>query len=109
MNVLWTLFNMMILGVATAVAWESQQRRQTVRVTMAVPSDVILPDGAMVQGVTADFSSGGVLTQMEYRGATLRWETRCGLVFPVLDGDATLPATLIAVRWARCCGRSSIR
>ena len=30
-NVVWTLFNLMILGVATAVSWESRQRRQTVR------------------------------------------------------------------------------
>ncbi len=40
MNLLWTFFNVTILGVATAVAWESQQRRQTVRVAMAVPADV---------------------------------------------------------------------
>ncbi len=36
MNLIWVLFNMVILGVATAVGWESQQRRQTVRVLMSV-------------------------------------------------------------------------
>ena len=55
-NVVWTLFNLMILGVATAVSWESRQRRQTVRVALAVPSDVILADGSMIQGITSDLS-----------------------------------------------------
>ena len=96
MNVIWTLFNIIILGVATAVAWESQQRRQTVRVTMAVPADVMLADGSAVQGVTSDLSSGGVMLQTDTpilaeAGESIR------LVFPVLDGDATLPATVVAV------------
>ena len=38
MNLLWTFFNITVLGVATAVAWESQQRRSTVRVAMSVPA-----------------------------------------------------------------------
>ncbi len=96
MNVLWTVFNVIILGVARAVAWESQQRRQTVRVVMAVPSDVILADGTMVRGVTADLSSGGVQAKMEFH-----LEAAIGdpikFVFPVLDGTATLPATVIGM------------
>jgi cellulose synthase (UDP-forming) len=96
MNVLWTLFNIMILGVATAVAWESQQRRTTVRVTMAVPANVVLPGGFAVQSVTTDLSSGGVmlLTKTPVKvgiGEAIQ------LVFPVLDGDATLPATVVEV------------
>ncbi len=59
MNLLWVCFNMVILGVAVAVAWENQQRRQTVRVTMSVQADIQLANGGMVQGVTADMSSGG--------------------------------------------------
>ena len=94
MNVLWTLFNIMILGVATAVAWESQQRRTTVRVTMAVPTNLVLPDGAVVRSVTTDVSSGGVMLNME-RPVGLPIGTKISLVFPVLDGDATLPATVL--------------
>jgi cellulose synthase (UDP-forming) len=95
MNVLWTCFNITILGVATAVAWESQQRRQTVRVAMSVPSDVVLADGTVVQGVTADLSSGGVRVQVD-RSFTALPGDQVKLVFPVLDGDATLPATVIS-------------
>jgi cellulose synthase (UDP-forming) len=69
MNVIWTFFNITILGVATAVAWESQQRRQTVRVAMSVPSDVVLADGTVVQGVTSDLSSGGASN----------WCSRCSM------------------------------
>jgi cellulose synthase (UDP-forming) len=95
-NVLWALFNLMILGVATAVAWESQQRRRSVRVAMEVPSDVILADGSMIQGITSDLSSGGVRTRMDY---ALKAEIGDAVkfVFPVLDGSATLPATIISV------------
>ncbi|SNS48961.1 cellulose synthase (UDP-forming) [Granulicella rosea] len=94
MNVVWTIFNMIILGVATAVAWESQQRRQTVRVNMSVPADVILADGTVVQGTTIDLSSGGVSMTMD-RPYTAAAGESIKLVFPVLDGDAMLPATII--------------
>ena len=94
MNLIWTVFNIIVLGVATAVAWESQQRRQTVRVTMSVPADVILADGTTVQGVTADLSSGGCKMHID-RTFSAESGERIHLVFPVLDGDATLPATVV--------------
>ncbi len=95
MNVIWTCFNVTVLGVATAVAWESQQRRETVRVAMAVPADVVLADGTVVQGVTADLSSGGVMMDIDRSFTALPGES-VQVVFPVLDGDATLPATVIS-------------
>ena len=95
MNVIWTCFNIIILGVATAVAWESQQRRQTVRVAMNVPADVVLADGTVVQGVTADLSSGGVRIDIDRSFTALPGEA-VKVVFPVLDGDATLPGTIIS-------------
>jgi cellulose synthase (UDP-forming) len=95
-NVLWALFNMAILGVATAVASESQQRRQTVRVTMAVPSDVILGDGSMIQGITADLSGGGVRTRVDH-AVKVAVGDQIKFVFPLLDGTATLPATIIGM------------
>ena len=95
MNLIWTFFNVTILGVAVAVAWESQQRRQTVRVSMSVPADVVLADGTVVQGVTADLSSGGVRMQIDRNFTALPGES-VKLVFPVLDGDATLPATVVS-------------
>ena len=96
MNVVWTLFNLTVLSVATAVARESQQRRQTVRVSMTVPASVMLADGALLQGATTDVSSGGVMIRGEERIAAHTGDA-ISLIFPVLDGEATLPATVIAV------------
>jgi len=96
MNVLWTCFNLIVLGVAIAVAWEQQQRRQTVRVQMAVPAGVVLADGTAVQGLTGDLSSGGVMLRTD-TPLNARPGDQVRLVFPVLDGDATLPATVVGV------------
>jgi len=96
MNVLWLLFSVVLLGVATAVAWESRQRRQTVRMARAVPSDILLPDGYMAQGITCNLSNGGV--QASIHGpihAAVGDPVR--FVFPMLDGTATLPATVVTV------------
>ncbi len=95
-NVLWSLFNLIVLSVATAVARESQQRRQTVRVSMTVPASVVLPDGSLLQGVTTDVSSGGVMLRGEQALAAAPGDT-VNLIFPVLDGEATLPATVVSV------------
>jgi cellulose synthase (UDP-forming) len=96
MNVIWTCFNLMVLGVATAVAWEQQQRRQTVRVTMAVPAGVVLADGTVIQGITADLSSGGVMLKTDER-MKAKVGDQVQMIFPVLDGDATLPATVVGI------------
>ncbi len=96
MNVIWTLFNTLILGVACGVAWESQQRRQAVRVTMQVPARVELGDGSILDGLTADVSSGGVMLEMDENHGIVPGTTAC-ILFPVLDGEAGLPATIVRV------------
>jgi cellulose synthase (UDP-forming) len=95
-NAAWSLFNIVILGVVVGVAWESQQRRQSTRVTMSVPADVILPDDSMIQGVTSDLSSGGVRTRVDGI-AGIKIGDCVRFVFPLLDGTATLPATVIGM------------
>src|SRR5450756_1951280 len=97
MNLIWVCFNLMILGVCVAVAWENQQRRQTVRVTMAVQADILLANGTSAQGVTADMSSGGAMIKVDHDFAANPGDP-IRITFPVLDGDATLPATVVGVR-----------
>ena len=95
-NVLWTLFNVVLLGVALAVARESRQRRHTVRMARAVPSDLLFGDGSVVQGITSNISNGGV--QARIQGPLLaEVGDSVRFVFPLLDGTATLPARVIAV------------
>ncbi|MCU1247105.1 MAG: cellulose synthase catalytic subunit (UDP-forming) [Edaphobacter sp.] len=96
MNLLWVCFNLIILGVATSVAWESRQRRQTVRLAMTVPADVQLANGAIIHGVTTDVSSGGLMIRME-RDFIANLGDTIKLTLPVLDGNATLPATLVGI------------
>ena len=96
MNLLWACFNMVILGVATSVAWESRQRRQAVRLPMSVPADVELANGNIVRGVTSDMSSGGLMVRIE-RAFTAKLGDVVKLTLPVLDGSATLPATLVGI------------
>lgn len=96
MNVIWTCFNILILGVACGVAWENQQRRTTVRVTMQVPVTVQLPDGSMLSGVTADVSSGGVMMEAD-EAPLLEGGEPVRIHFPVLDGEESLPATIVRV------------
>ncbi|HVN94588.1 MAG TPA: UDP-forming cellulose synthase catalytic subunit [Terracidiphilus sp.] len=59
MNVAWCIFNIIILGVCTAVARELMQRRTTVRIKVARPLLVKLPDGIFISGEAVDMSNGG--------------------------------------------------
>jgi cellulose synthase (UDP-forming) len=96
MNLIWVCFNLIILGVATSVAWESRQRRQTVRLAMTVPADVQLASGSIIHGVTTDVSSGGLMIRMEHDFIASPGDP-IKLTLPVLDGNATLPATLVGI------------
>jgi len=59
MNVIWSCFNIILLGVCTAVAREMRQLRSTVRINIVTPLMAKLPDGRLVAGETIDMSSGG--------------------------------------------------
>ncbi|HZL51874.1 MAG TPA: UDP-forming cellulose synthase catalytic subunit, partial [Terracidiphilus sp.] len=59
MNVIWCCFNVVILGVCTAVARELRQLRTTVRISIATPVVVRMPDGRAIAGETINLSSGG--------------------------------------------------
>jgi cellulose synthase (UDP-forming) len=96
MNLIWATFNLIILIVATSVAWESRQRRLAVRLPMTVPAAVQLANGAVVHGVTVDMSTGGVKVRME-RHCTASSGDSIKLTLPAIDGEATLPATLVGI------------
>ena len=56
MNAVWCFFNIVILGVCTAVAREMKQLRSNVRIDVAMPVVVRTPDGRMIAGETVDMS-----------------------------------------------------
>jgi cellulose synthase (UDP-forming) len=94
MNSIWTCFNIVILGVSTAVARESQQRRQTVRVTMEVPTAIVTADGHVSNGMTVDLSSGGTAVILDAPIVAAAGDS-VKLIFPLIVGDAELPATVV--------------
>jgi cellulose synthase (UDP-forming) len=65
MNVVWVLFNMVIIGSANAVAFESQQLRTDVRVNQRIPAQIRLPDGQTIFGESCDMSLGGAALRLE--------------------------------------------
>lgn len=93
-NVAWALFNLAVLGVAAGAARESTQRRRSVRLTVAVPADVILAGGAMVQGVTCDLSAGGA--RVKIAEAQAKAGDAIEFILPLLDGAVTLPAAVVS-------------
>ena len=60
LNMFWTVYNMVILGAAVAVAWEARQIRRTIRVEVEVPARIRLQGGQDIPCTTRDISEGGV-------------------------------------------------
>ena len=96
MNVMWCCFNVVILGVCTAVARELQQRRTTVRIGVVTPLIVKLPDGRTIAGETVDISSGGTGIRLS-EPVDLAPETPLRLTFPGSSADTDLPATVVSL------------
>ena len=93
MNLFWIFFNVVILGVATAVAFEARQRRATVRVATTVPAIVRLSDGTEIPGESVDISAGGAAVRLADSVSVVRGEG-VKLMFPLRTGDAELPTTV---------------
>lgn len=60
LTMLWTAYNLVLLGGATAVAAETRQIRHSHRVPDSMPAKVQVADGRVLSGVLTDFSGGGV-------------------------------------------------
>ena len=60
LNMVWTVYNVIIIGAAISVAWEARQVRGTIRVSTTVPTLVRTGSGAeQLKGTTVDVSEGG--------------------------------------------------
>ncbi len=59
-NLVWALYNVVILGATTAVAWEAHQQRRSVRLQVAVPVAVRLASGKTITTSTANVSFAGL-------------------------------------------------
>jgi cellulose synthase (UDP-forming) len=95
MNVLWSLFNVIILGVTTAVAREMRQLRTTVRIAIVTPVTANLPDGSEIAGETIDMSSGGTSIRFA-QTVELPPETELELAFPMPSATHMLHAKVVS-------------
>jgi cellulose synthase (UDP-forming) len=96
LNLVWIVFNIVILGAAGAVALEAQQRRGTVRISATIPTWVRLSDGRQVAGESVDLSAGGASLRLSEAIPTIPGESvRVSFLLP--DGDSELRGYVIGV------------
>ncbi len=96
MNLLWVLFNIVILGVSTAVAHEQKQRRESVRIEARIKVRFELPDGRTIDGETMDMSIGGASVRVA-EDAQLPPGYTLNLSFPEVCGDEQVEARVVGV------------
>jgi cellulose synthase (UDP-forming) len=63
-NLLWTAYNLMLLGATMSVALESRQIRRHWRVQINLPAMIRLPNGRTVACEAEDFSEGGLAIKL---------------------------------------------
>jgi cellulose synthase (UDP-forming) len=97
MNLVWILFNIVILGVAAAVAHEQKQRRQSVRIEAKIPITVTFPDGTSIRGVSADMSVGGAAVNVP-DSAHFAMGDSLRISFPEHAGSAEIGGTVAGLR-----------
>jgi cellulose synthase (UDP-forming) len=69
LNLLWTLFNLILLGAVLGVAAEARQIRSTPRVPKNMPALLLLTNGRRIACKTSDFSMRGVGLRLEVPAA----------------------------------------
>jgi cellulose synthase (UDP-forming) len=95
MNCIWCFFNIIVLGVCSAVSREMQQLRGHVRIRIVTPVTVKLPSGQVIQGETIDLSSGGTAIRLAEPFTVTPGElARLSFAAASMDGD--LPVTLVS-------------
>ena len=60
LNLLWTIYNLVMLGASLSVAQEARQVRAAPRVQMRLQSALRFKNGHSVRCITSDYSEGGV-------------------------------------------------
>jgi len=95
-NLVWILFNMVILGVAAAVANEQQQRRNSVRIPARIPVQLYQANGEKIAGMTQDMSVGGASLTCSGPVDLIKGEV-IRLSFPAQTGDAKIGAVVLGV------------
>ncbi|MGE4124962.1 MAG: UDP-forming cellulose synthase catalytic subunit [Pusillimonas sp.] len=94
MNMLWTLFNILLSGACVAVSLESRQIRQSPRVSAALAAIVRTPDGMAYHCDTYDFSEQGLGVILP-KDIDIAMGTRVEVTLLRGDDEACVPCTVV--------------
>ncbi|MGQ0528301.1 MAG: UDP-forming cellulose synthase catalytic subunit [Panacagrimonas sp.] len=100
LNLLWTVYNLTMLGAAIGVAAEARQVRVAHRVPMRVPATVLMPDGSAIACRTDDYSIQGLELVMPDHQALERG-TAIQVVLGRGEAEYAFPARIVGVRGDR--------
>ncbi len=95
MNAVWILFNVVIVGAATAVALEARQLRRDVRVDLHIPAEIQIPGKEAVFGTTMNLSLGGASVNLE-EPLDVPVGTPVRIVYPLRNQHAEFPSTVVS-------------
>lgn len=93
-NIVWTSYNLIMLGATIAVAWETKQVRKAWRVERELPAEIRLPSGQVVECHTRDYAEGGLALSVP-ESAVLRNDDR--VTIDLIRGEArfSFPARVV--------------
>ena len=95
LNTAWTLFSLMILTAAIAVARESRQVRTSVRIDTSLPVTVYFEDGHLVDAHTANVSLGGIALDFD-PGVDLAGRKITDVGLATTSGTITFPVETVS-------------
>lgn len=80
LNLVWTFYNLLMLGACVAAANEKRQLRHSHRVDFHVPATLYFAEGHSMRCNTSDFSNGGLAIELPVElGATAAMPVQVGL------------------------------
>ncbi|KAA6463406.1 UDP-forming cellulose synthase catalytic subunit [Acidobacteria bacterium AB60] len=94
MNMVWVIFNIVILGVAAAVALEQKQRRGSVRIGAALPIQITAAGGRRYETLTVDMSVGGASIKYP-KSAKIEKDDVVKVAFPTNTGSDEITARVV--------------
>jgi cellulose synthase (UDP-forming) len=96
MNMVWVLFNIVILGVAAAVALEQKQRRGSVRIEAKLPLRITTPGGRQIDTVSIDMSVGGASVTLP-SNSQLTSGDMVSIAFPMHTGTDEIRGQVVGI------------
>jgi cellulose synthase (UDP-forming) len=96
-NLIWTLFNLTLLGAVLGVAAETRQVRSAHRVAKKMPATLYLADGTRIACETEDFSMLG-LGLTTYMLNSLRAADKVRIGLNIADEEHLFPAQVVVLR-----------